>query len=334
MRQGITEYVSSGMRNSKRAIKESDAGIFRYIAFSIASLPGKLFFLSFPMFAFAQYHMANQVEKREKLSLEGSLEDASNMKKYWAGMQFALFSHIIFITGLLVLGGLSYGLIQMGRALDHYLLFDRYYTMFLFQVVSLCLVFVFIIAKALHFGPVAYLIQSNGLGFSEALHQGNKLMSEGGKTTLFTIHLYYLVRVVMMAGIGFGLAYGASMFAPLPVLIAVSVGVGAVFLRMLPRVMLAHKLSASMLFVDLVKAAAQEHVEDESMYALMSSKVRKDEILLSLFNDSSSKGRDEMSDDNEELNETSESDEVEEDTPEDSVDEQETENVKKAEVNA
>ena len=284
MSQRVSQYVSMGMRDSKYVIGAGKGIFFKYFIFSMSSLIGKLFFLSYPLFALGDYHIIKQIEEGKKISLEDAFEDSNVGKKYWTTTHFALVNHIIFLIGMIIIAGLSFGLIQMGYTLDRYFRFDQGYTVFVSQIISGCIFIVFIIQKQLYFGPVTYLIQSNeDNGLSDTLRQSALIMTNYGKVKLLYIYLYYVIRLLIYGFVSVLLSYGAYVLLPDFWFVFVTILLGVNLLKSMTKIMLAHKISSSKLFVDLIKEATYKSLGDQNRYKVFENKVSKKDILITLF---------------------------------------------------
>ncbi|MFW5913534.1 MAG: hypothetical protein ACOCSM_00585 [Bacillota bacterium] len=291
MSQKASKYVSIGLKASKHALRQKNESTLKYKVFSLASLLGKRFFVSYPLFALADYRLAGQIEDAEAMDMDKAFEDSGDTEKYVSVAQLALLSQVILLTGLAIIGGVAYGFIHLGARIDQLLEFERYYMVFAFQILSGCVFIGFLIKKAMYFGPVAYLIQSGEAGsLSEALSHGASFMTPSGKAKLTYLHVYHLGRVLVYAITAFLVAYAALATLPAFLFIAITIGVGILFLRSLPRVMLSHKLSTMRLFSDQSKEMAYESLLERETSSGSNGKISKEETLIGLF--------DELSNDN------------------------------------
>ncbi|MFW5895030.1 MAG: hypothetical protein ACOCU0_03775 [Bacillota bacterium] len=297
MSQKASKYVSVGLRDSKNALKENREQTLKFNVFSLSSLLAKRFFLSFPLFALAEYNLANQLRANKNMDMDTAFEDSEDRGKYSAAAQLALLTQTIFITGVLILGGLAYGFIHLGFIMDRFFEFDRYYTAFIFQILSGGVFIAFILKLNTYFGPAVYMIQSGeAKGLQDALRQGARYMSKTGRVKLTYIHVYHLGRFLVYAIVAFLLIYGAFSILSVFSAIATTIAVGIVFLMAMPRVMLSHRISTTHLLSDLITENVYESLLVKENTEGTNASISKEQTLMALFDELSNDEDTEASD--------------------------------------
>ena len=278
--------VSSHMTKSKLAIKETNIGFVKYFMFTITSWIGKLMFLSFPLFALSEYHLIEQIKQAKPCSLEDAFEGAASFKKYWITCQFALIYQGLILTLALIIWGLTFGLDRIGAQLDDIMNFNRYYTAWVFQWGAIILGVIGVYQISIMYAPVVYLIYTHeDMTLSEALKESQLMMTGSAKRQLMGIHLSHLSLFMIKVALGGGLLaaayYGIPRFFFILILVIVSVWL----LTGIPRLLLSVRLSSVALYDTLLENASYESLFDASRNKVNPNRIRKEEVLIKLFED-------------------------------------------------
>lgn len=278
--------VSSHMTKSKLAIRETNIGFFKFLIFTFTAWIGKLLFFSFPLFSLTEYHLADQIKQDKPCSLEDAFEGAASPKKYWTTFQFAVVFQGVMITLGLLIWGVYVGLDFVGAELDNIMNFNRYYTAWVFQWTSIVIGIFLVYRFSLTYAPVVYLIYTHDdMSLSQALKASQLIMTPTAKRQLVTIHIEHVIRFLIKAAFGAGLVvmanYGLPQFFFIIIMIIVSIGL----LYGIPRLLLSVRLSSVALYDILLENASYETLFDASRNQVNPNRIRKEEVLLKLFDE-------------------------------------------------
>lgn len=284
MSHKVSHYVRSGLEDSKIAIKKDRKKFGVLVLWNFAAIVGKLFFLSYPIFALGEYHLAHQINKTGQYKLIEALNDSTQPKKYLYALQYSLFFQTLLIAGLILCGGLSYGLIQLGYYFDDIFSISRYYGVFITQIASAVFIILFILSLHFFLTPVAYLMQANSeMNLSLALKESIKIMQGKGKAKLFSTTLYYLGSFAYKSVIILAIGYVFFITSSTGWFILITIILSFIVLSIFTRVMLAYRLALTRLFNDLVEE--REYIQLEEDTIPLMDKTRKLDLIMRLFND-------------------------------------------------
>ncbi len=284
MSLSVSDYVSMAMNDVEIALSRKKRKFLRYFLYSVASFIGKLFFLSYPLFAFADHHISNQIRENRNWQLLDAFEDTNDQKRYWTTVKYALLNHIVHITGFLMIAGVVFVLMRVASSITDYYEPERQYLMFVAQIISGALVVSFLFSVRIHLGPMIYLLRtSDDLSLSEAFKHSAIIMEGQGKIKLFHMQFRSLSKVLfwglLCAGFGY-LSYTAFSF---DVFLVIAIILGFLFLRLVSRQGLVYRISASNLYTDLIKEVAYDRLSEHDMDRMTGSTLRKKDILKTLF---------------------------------------------------
>lgn len=284
MSRGVSHYVSLGTRGSKIAWSQNRKARLRYVFYSMASLIGKLFFLSFPLFALGDYHIVNQIKEKRDWSFFDAFEDSHDQNKYSATVKYALLYHVLFVTGMIIIAALSFLLLQVAHTIDASLGFDRHYIVFVARVLSGSLVVVFLFSLKIQLGPALYLIQSSkDLSLSDALKSSALILERHGKIKLFHVQLFYMFRVVPLGMLYGSLAYWSYEALSGNYFLIITALLVFFFLKVVSKNVLSYHISVSNLYNDLVKEQAYGSLNEQQTEQIIGTRVPKKEVLMTLF---------------------------------------------------
>lgn len=288
MSQYTSHYIQTGLKESKTSGQKKKKKTAKHFIYALSSMLGKRFFLSYPLFALADYHMADQIEKTETIDFEKAFEDCKSNGKYWSSVQFSLLKQLILVVGVLLLGLIAYGLSNLGNILDVAYDFQSNYAEFTFLVLGATSIFMFIIMLNVHFGSVMYFIQSEDVGLSEALQKNARIMTKIARTKLLYINLYYLTRFAAYTALSVWVIYWVSSEFTTSWLIITAVVFLVLLLASIPRLILSHRISSASLFKDMIVETAYVNLEEDAEDSALSEKISKETLLASLFEETDS----------------------------------------------
>jgi len=282
-----SNYVFKGLSESKTALKFSKIHLLKYLLLTIASILGKFFFFSYPIFAFSEYHIVNQIREKVLFDLEDVFVDSKSIKKYWTMAVGALIYHFILLSGTLFIGLITYFLTFIGSGLNGFSrIFGLSWVSF-FLTICIAVLVVFLAWCSIIFEPIVFYIQSNeDIGFSEAYHQVKAWMSKVGRWKLFVIRLFHW-GIFIVYGI-IGTVFAIYMYRNWAFFwfIIIATPLGFFIILKLPRLILSNRIASSKLFYDLMNESVYLSLFDqEHTTAFHSSKIRKESVLVALFDE-------------------------------------------------
>ena len=251
MIQKASHYLSIGKIFSNKLSKGNKINFLKYMIFNLASMIGKLFPLSFPLFTSADYHITKTFDETNKFDLIQAFDTDQSSHRYWLCVKIALLNMVITITGLLFIGSLSFGLIVLGIQLD-----DRFlsnWTLF-FQIICGIILIVFLIAKHLYFAPVFYLLNDKqATSIAEIIQLRTKFVNTHTSKKLLHFIFDFMLKTfgltLLLTGL---LILSYSRFwiywATFNTIIA-----SLVFIVLLTRFMLVHRIAITSLLSDTLK---------------------------------------------------------------------------------
>lgn len=279
MNQKLLVYIKKGMHDSKSALHNQKPLFFKYFLFVLTSFLGKLFFITYPLFALADIRIAKSIEETGKFELEKSFEDSNLIKTVWTTMLFILLKTLILISGTIILSGLTFMLASFGTTIDSMTTLKGNYMTYFFGSLGVIAIVVFIIMVNLYLGPATYIIQSNDdVGISDVFTKSIEIMNKNGKSTLLLIKIFHLLRFLINLIVCIGLIWVIHIFSnPLIETFCIII-LSIVLLLTLPRIVLSNKISSYSLFKKLTD---KEDILNNSTKI----KVKKEELLVTLFDD-------------------------------------------------
>jgi hypothetical protein len=284
MSRAVSHYVSLGTSGSKIALSQNRRSGLRYLFYSMASWIGKLFFLSYPLFAMGDYHIVQQIKEKREWSFFDAFEDSSDLNKYFATVKYVLLLHILFITGMIIIAALSFILLQVARSIDLSLEFERHYIVFVARVLSGSMVVVFLFTLKIYLGPALYLIQSSkDLSLSEALKSSVIILKRQGKIKLFHVQLHYLISVVFLGTLYGSLAYWSYETLTGNAFLVITALLVFLFLKFASRKILAYHISVSNLYIDLIKELVYVPLSEQPTKRIIGTRISKKDVLMTLF---------------------------------------------------
>lgn len=202
--QNLLWYVKKGVRDARSALRKGIGFYFKYCLYVLASLFGKSFFLTHPLFAFADLKIVKEIEETGSFRIENAFSDADSKKKYRTGvlvyfLRLAFLAAVSFIflvpAFLLAYVGLGFDTTNPdsgGTAVAAVILL----------VLGSIGALVFSALILIYFAPAIYLLREDeNLGISDILKQCNSAMKQG-TMKLFGIFLlnflFYLAALLLV----------------------------------------------------------------------------------------------------------------------------------------
>jgi len=284
MTKQATKYIKMGVSQSKKSLKESDISIVKFSVFYFLSIFGKLILFLYPLFVFADYSIAKESHAEQKITFKNILKDSDHPKKYFYAILYISIKSLLIILGTLLIGGLAFGLIQLGMFLDEYFLLERYYIALFFQFVSITLLVIFFVYVSLYLSPIIYLIQSRGFSFSEAFNYNSKMLNSQNKVKLLLIQLFYLLLLLLNITV-LGSVVLFMLFISFPLFIVMSIIMGLILILRLPRIFMSYSISKVVFFDDIVEELKFNAIEENDDSSTLDNMASKEKVLLKLFED-------------------------------------------------
>ncbi len=286
MSQNIAVYIKKGMVASKKALYNQKQ-FYIYCLFLLTSLFGKLFFITYPIFALADIRLVKTIEETGNFEVEKTFEDANSIKKVWTMVIFILLKTSLLLSGIVILSGITYWLSYLGEIIDNMTNLDRYYITALFWVLGVAAIILFIIIVNLFSGPAAYIIQTyDDYGISDTLIKSFSIMRKNGKRRLLLINLFHLLRFMINSLICSGLIYIIYQSLSQLVFIFCSISLGIILLLTLPKIILSNKIATISLFSELTADDDSKVLLDSKDSQNIKRKVKKEDLLVTLFDNS------------------------------------------------
>ncbi len=278
------EYVGIGNKEAKTLLKGTRRHYLKYFVFTLSAIIGKLFFLSHPLFSLTEYKLINEALRGNDIDLEKALIDSTKQKKFWTAVQFVLIDQVIFIVGLILIGLIALISVQLGFLLDISLNFNQPFLFITFITLNIILFLVFILYKSVYFGPVLFFIQNEESALlHEAFSKAALVMKSGNKLKLLHIKLIYLFKFSLYLALSIAVAYYTFELLTFLWGLIVTLILTVLILRLLPKMVFSHGFATSKFFNDLQNEVAIELAYDPVALVKDTSTLKKEEILLTLF---------------------------------------------------
>jgi len=287
----MNNQVSNDIKTSIKTVKDVFGGriglYMRFVLFSLTAIVGKMTFIGLPLFSFAEYKAANQIETDRTVDLNQSFSDTKSVNKYWLALLYALLKGTIIVTVFLIILGLYYGLNLMGVSIDDYLDLERYYSVMIVQVICISLLLVSVSFIHVYFGPVMYLISiSDDNGLNEILTQNHKMMTKNnGLFKLMYIWIFFLIRFIVLVAFLSLLGYFAFQYFYDHFFIMTLIIFSLVVFVILPRILVMNRLSSIKLFEHMLENAAYESLFNDEGTTTIVNRIRKEDVLSALFDE-------------------------------------------------
>jgi len=194
-------YVFEGLKAMGGILKKDIKIFIGCIIVGITSLFGKLFFITFPIYAFGEYNVINDFNKKNEINLNLIFEDVKTSSKYWTIVRFIIKSRVGTLAGLTLTALLSFGLINVGYGLDDYFGNGNNVNAILFQVISGLLIIVLIICRNIFIEPIVYFLwEKDDIELTEVMKQRQVFKSKLCGLKLFLVQIMYFM-IFMVCGV-------------------------------------------------------------------------------------------------------------------------------------
>lgn len=243
-RKRIKNYFGKGLKS-----------YFKFLILHFASAFGKLFFFSFPFFSQSEYKMVKSIQDTGELGFVHAFEDETNTPRTKAMSQFALYNVALTLVMVLILGAISFGLIQFGMAADVRYRFPFYYLTAVFDVLCGAMFLVFFLWRHLFIAPAIYLLNSEPeMTLNQVFQKTSKFISSGGRQPLLHLLTRYFGFTLLFGVVGAGIIYWTYFMEFWPHWIILDTfAIVFFFLLIYARNVLAYKVATNLLFEDLKK---------------------------------------------------------------------------------
>jgi hypothetical protein len=280
----VSEYVSTGMNESKTALKSSKIPRFQLLLFILSTFIGKLFFLSAPLFMMAEYRLVKQVQETHRIRLEDAFADSHRSSVYKTMTLAVLWNQIVIFSGLLLLGLLTFGLSIVAQQFSSYVFpFDW---SGLAYTIGILLGVGFVITIFLWFDPMIFLIHTQeNYGLSDAMKKAEEMMTNTGMFKLIMIRLHHLFLILVFAGGGAWLALYAYFSYSVVWFLVFLIPIVLIVFAKVPQILLSQRMACTMLYDDLVEESTYQSLYDQSFKGLDSEKIGKERLLVALFDE-------------------------------------------------
>lgn len=207
MNQGFGSYFRSGWRASFRVFHRKAKTLIIYLFYYLASLLGRLFFFSRPLFESASLNLAEMSEKSGDFLVSKSFEGVNQGKRYKTLLLFDLVFDLFLLAGLLLLGGISVGLFFFGYYLGATPLLS--YTMAFCLAAPLWLLALAFLFSGLFFASfAASIVRDNPeIELSDLFYNCMLSFKKKGKGALFLLHFLYDLFVLLYLGLSVFVPY-------------------------------------------------------------------------------------------------------------------------------
>ncbi len=183
-------YLAQGFKRARKTYKKNKSSIISFIFLSIASMIGKLFFFTTPIFQMFDLSIAEDAAESNEFNMFEGFRDSDNPKSVWILMIINLVKAIFIITGLLLIGLLTQFLWLAGLELNDFsrVLHIEFY--FIGPAILAGLVFVTFILTV--FAPFTYITKNvENKNLFTVLYNNKMSMNFKMFRKIFSINLVY-----------------------------------------------------------------------------------------------------------------------------------------------
>lgn len=281
----MNEYQMKAL-DSRTLLKQSEVGVFKSVILMIASQLGKLFFLSYPLFALAEVNLINRMKSGQKIKITDVFDDASDREKYGTMAHIALMYHVIILAVTMIMGGLAFGLISIGISIDGRMRFYDHPVTTILSIVSGVLYLIIMMYVKVYFSSMPYIIHAgDNLSLSDCFKQNDMMLSHGGKLKIFSLYRNYMIKLLVVAFTGGVLSYIAWANLRLYASVSIIIVISFIFLVVYTKTSLSYRIGAFMLCEDLIHERMLVSLGHQDQKPVFNKQLNQQELLLSLFND-------------------------------------------------
>ena len=285
MNKGLKTYLKLGKAGSKKIIKERKVNRFKFYFMAFASFLSCLFILPAPIFKQANISLTKQICEKNTFEISRVFKESEDPKRYWTNLMCMTIKTVFFLSGVILLGLLIFGLFYVGSLLA---------SLTRLQIMSVLLMapaaiglLVFVWGFAIKFAPLYfYMNKYEDVTISKAFNSSMRTMKEQGKKTLFMLDLIKILKVAIFFAVGY-FAIATLFSQPTNSIKIIGWIVLIVFVVMFifgyPKVSLANRIAKYYLINDIM--LEPDVVENPSLFKekMIKQGLSKDEFLNNLF---------------------------------------------------
>ncbi|MDX9808229.1 MAG: hypothetical protein RBS87_06710 [Acholeplasma sp.] len=285
MQNSIWSDVHVGLEKSKAVFKYHKQGFYPYLMFILMSLLSQLVILINPIFNLAHMTLGLKVRDDQKLSVSTAFDGPQHINTYWSVLLIKIIQWLLVVVVSIVMVGLFFGLQPVAIAVDNFMNYDKYYAVFVLQILIGVIGGTLIVFIQAYFEPMIFLIVSNPEAkLSDIFNQNKEMMTFSSLIHLIGIKVAFLSRWIIIAlilasvGYYFYPIFNDALFYGLVMISSI------ILLQSLPKLMLGYRVSSITLFKRLLENASYIRLV-ETNKPLFSNQIRKEDILKSLFDE-------------------------------------------------
>ena len=116
MNKGLKTYLKLGKAGSKKIIKERKVNRFKFYFMDFASFLSCLFILPAPIFKQANISLTKQICEKNTFEISRVFKESEDPKRYWTNLMCMTIKTVFFLSGVILLGLLIFGLLLLIKA--------------------------------------------------------------------------------------------------------------------------------------------------------------------------------------------------------------------------
>lgn len=284
MNKGLFAYLKLGLATSKKVIKGRKVSIFKYYFLFLSTILSYLFILPAPAFIQANIRMNKQNAEKQTYELAKIFVDTDNPKAYWTALMATVIKVVLFLSGVILIGGLCGLLFYVGSLLAAATNIGILQILFLIPgVIGLV---AFIVGFNIVFAPLFYYLNNDStLNITKAFNASVRTMKEQGKKTIFFLDFLHILinggYLAIATLICSSLMTGGASIKVIGYLLIIVFAV--IYLFVAPRLGMTHRLAKYELLKDIMidpNLAENPSLVKEKM---IKQGLSKDEFLVNLF---------------------------------------------------
>lgn len=284
MNKGLLAYLKMGLQTSKQVIKGRKVSIFKYYFLVLSTLLSYLFILPAPAFVQANIRMNKQNAEKQTYELTKVFVDTDNPRAYWTCLMAVVIKVVLFLSGIILIGGLCGVLFYVGSLLAAATSIGLLRVIFV--VPGIIGLFAYIIGFNIVFAPLFYYLNNdNSLNITKAFNASVRTMKEQGKKTMFLLDFIHLLINGGYIGLAFiissALMNGSPSIKVIGYLLIIVFTFVYIFIA--PRLGMTHRIAKLNLLNDIMidpNLAENPSLVKEKM---IKQGLSKDEFLVNLF---------------------------------------------------
>lgn len=188
-------YLAQGFKRANKTFMKNKTSLFSFVFLSIASLLGKMFFLTAPVFQMFDLSIAEDSAESNEFNMFECFRDSDNPKSIWILLVINIIKFILIITGIGFILLITYFLFLLGLEIDGFTMVEHLSLYFIIPLIVASIGYIVFIISA--FSPITYITRNIESKNLFTILYNNKLsMKFSMFSKVFCINFLYYIFMI------------------------------------------------------------------------------------------------------------------------------------------